>query len=355
MRTSGSFSKLLCIGLSLVCWSPLVLYSSRGQTHKKSIRTSKPVRTVRTSMDIRGMTLSCHGWGAAWATQRMYQEMNKLRNLGSNWISYHPYAWIRNDGTLRFNHSLQQPSVLRSLAFGQQLKMHVLLKPHIGYWGSRFRWRGAIHFAHEKEWKRFFRSYTRWIVLQARLAQRGRAALFSIGVEYQKTLHREADWRRVIRAVRKVYTGPLTYSANWDAYHKVPFWDALDYIGIQAYFPLSKQSNPSVHTLHQAWKPIFQSLRAFSKKHRKKIIFTELGYNRASHTAARPWDHQEGGKNALQIKSRCVRVALQEVRSQPYILGAFLWKWFPSPSNDASNYTLQYPAMKQILQKAWKR
>jgi hypothetical protein len=53
---------------------------------------------------------------------------------------------------------------------------------------------------------------------------------------------REKEWRRVIAAVRGVTSARLTYAANFDAYQRVAFWDALDAIGIQAYFPLTDKA-----------------------------------------------------------------------------------------------------------------
>ncbi|MCB9638624.1 MAG: hypothetical protein H6728_02255 [Myxococcales bacterium] len=303
----------------------------------------------------RGMTVSCFGWGAAWATRSMYRTMKELRSLGTNWVSYHPYAWIRDNGGIRFPRGLQQPHVIEPLRFGRKLGIKMLLKPHIGYWGSRFSWRGAITFSTEAEWQRFFRDYQVWTVEQARIAQRYQADMFSVGVEYRLTLHREKEWRRLIAAVRKVYKGKLTYSANWDTYDKVPFWDALDLIGIQAYFPISSAKNPTDAQIRAGWKPILQKLEAFSKKHRKAIVFTELGYNYASHTLARPWDHDEGGESAGEIKLRAIRVALELLEGRPWLKGVFLWKWFPSRREIETNYTLQYPAMKALLRRLWRQ
>jgi hypothetical protein len=302
---------------------------------------------------MKGMTVSCYGWGAAWGRPVMQHTMKKLKKLGVNWISYHPYAWIRSDGTLRYSRSLQQQTVLRPLQYGKQLKLKMLLKPHIGHWGSKFSWRGSISFQTEAGWKRFFRHYKDWIIIQAKMAEKGKADLFSIGVEYRKTLHRTKEWHDIIKAVRAVYSGKITYSANWDVYQKVTFWDKLDYIGIQAYFPLTKQPNPNETTLKKAWQSVLSPLRKYAKKHKKPIIFTELGYNRASHTAARPWDHAEGGKHAMAIKNRCVKVALQQLSKENAIKGVFLWKWFPSRWHDHTNYTLHYPEMESIIRQTW--
>ena len=62
------------------------------------------------------------------------------------------------------------------------------------------------------------------------------------------TAKREENWRSIIEAVRAIFTKPdsLTYAANWGEEERaIRWWDALDYIGIDAYYPLTKESHPS--------------------------------------------------------------------------------------------------------------
>lgn len=318
-----------------------------GQSSKSKAKRSK---------QIRGVTVSCWGWGAEWNSPGMADSMDEIQSLGGNWVTYHPYAWIRNNGALRHRSSTQDPTVLAPLKFAKQRKLKVMLKPHIGYWGSRFDWRGSISFQSKQDWDRFFKDYEDFIVTQANMAERGGAEIFAIGTEYKGTLKQEVRWRAVIKAVRKVYKGCLTYAANWDSYDRVPFWDALDVIGIQAYFPISQATDPSEQELIKGWQKVFKTLEGFSKKHKKSILFTELGYNRSSQAAAKPWDYKEGGPNAAAIKLRCMQAALKAWPKQDFMDGVFLWKWFPTKRDQGSrNFMLQYPKMKSVIAKAWKQ
>jgi len=62
------------------------------------------------------------------------------------------------------------------------------------------------------------------------------------GDELGGTSKREREWRAIIAEVRKHFKGSLVYCANWaDDLHQTQFWDALDWIGVQAYYPLSKR------------------------------------------------------------------------------------------------------------------
>lgn len=58
----------------------------------------------------------------------------------------------------------------------------------------------------------------------------------------------------------------------------VNFWDALDFIAVSAYYPLSSHINPSLEELNAAWVPIMDTLQVTSQKFNKKVIFSEIGY-----------------------------------------------------------------------------
>ncbi len=302
---------------------------------------------------MRGVTVSCWGWGREWDAPEMATTIREIRSLGGRWISFHPYAFVQNDGSLRHRGSDDDPTVINPIRTAHREGVRVMLKPHIGYWGSRFAWRGAITFDQEAHWKRFFDDYTRFVVTQAKMAQKTGAALFCVGVETKLTLARREDWQRVIEAVRHVYDGPVTYAANWDSYRQVPFWDLLDYIGIQAYFPLTDAVNPTLDQLDSGWDRVMTQLRQFAQKRSQPIVFTELGYNRSAQAAARPWDDREGGPKADQIKLRCMRIALRRIESEHWLRGVFLWKWFPTPRDLSSNFLLQYDEMRQVIGQAW--
>lgn len=310
-------------------------------------------RPTRSQIPARGIVLSSPRGGQIWATDDMKQMMAEVQEHGSNWVTYHPYGRIANDGSITFSTSLDQESVLAPMRFGKELGMKVFLTPHIAYWGSKFSWRGEIKFENEAAWQRFFQDYKAWTVTLAKMAEKGKADLFSVGIEYKETLHREKDWRDVIKAVREVYKGKIVYAANWDSYTRVPFWDAVDYIGIQAYFPVATQADPPESELRAGWQSVLTKLDAFSKQHGKQIIFTELGYNLSTWAGVRPWDYEQGGENADAVKLRCMKVALEAIKAPPFLHGVFLWKWFPDGRVSDRDFLLQYPAMKSLLKAAW--
>jgi len=304
---------------------------------------------------IRGITLSTHLDGRDWAWDEVVPTIESLRALGADWIAIHPYAAIETDGRVRF-HGFEPanppPYIARPIREAHRLGLKILIKPHLAYWGTPFRWRGEIDFADERQWEQFWNDYERWIAMLA--AGTTDADGFVVGTELIHSLGHEKEWRSVVAAVRRRTGVPLTYAANWNAFDQVPFWDALDAIGIQAYFPLTEETDAGEEEIRAGWRGWMTRLHAFSEKHRRPIVFTELGYNRSFAAAARPWDYHTDGDAARRLQELCMQTALQAIEDEPAVLGAFLWKWFPEPRPLGRNFQLATPGMKRIIRKAWR-
>ena len=305
---------------------------------------------------IKGMTVSCQTWGWEWGTPEMARTLEQLKSLGVNSIAIHPYAQIENDGHVRFRTDDNFRHIVVPLEWARQRGLSVMLIPHIAYWGTKFLWRGEINFQTNEEWERFFADYETWIVQMAKIAQARGVETLCIGLEFTYAQKFDSRWRQIIAAVRKVYRGKLTYGGNWDTFQEVTFWDALDYIGVLAYFPLTKTPDPSETEIANAWKRRCAELVAYSKAHgNKKILFVEIGYNQSARAAAEPWAFPTGGKNADLIQQRCIAVALDLPKHCPTIAGMYWWKWFPElPSREEENYRLQTPEIKALIARHWK-
>ena len=74
-------------------------------------------------------------------------------------------------------------------------------------------WRGTLA---PGDWDAWFRTYEAMITHYARMAGEERVEYFSAGSELCSTEKMRERWERVIRKIRSVYPGPITYSANWD-------------------------------------------------------------------------------------------------------------------------------------------
>lgn len=108
----------------------------------------------------------------------------------------------------------------------------------------------------------------------------------------------EQSWRRLIARLRGVYPGRLTYAANFDQYPMVGFWDALDMIGINAYFPLrsgdetTEETSDLLPVFQRSWSKVLseiEELRRSRGLESTPVLFTELGYTYRAGSTIHPW------------------------------------------------------------------
>jgi hypothetical protein len=305
----------------------------------------------------KGVTISCQTWGIEWQMPEMEATLDELKSLGVNSIAIHPYAQIREDGHVQSGRRSGSSTthITTPLRWAHERGLSTMLIPHIAYWGTKFSWRGEINFVTPEEWDRFFADYETWIVQMATLAESEHAEVFCVGLEFTYPQVYEERWRKIIAAVRAVYHGKITYGANWDQYADVKFWDALDYVGVLAYFPLTKTGNPTAAEISEAWKKRCAELETFSKRAGKQFLFVEIGYNESSRAAAEPWGFKTGGEHASEIQQRCIEGALDLPAQHSFLAGMFWWKWFPEiPHHHEENYRLQTPEIKALIAKHWR-
>lgn len=156
-----------------------------------------------------------------------------------------------------------------------------------------------------------------------------------IGTELRSTVDGHLDqWRRIIKEVRAVYDGKLTYAANWYAeFEEIAFWDELDYIGIQAYFPLSDAPDPTVEQLLAGWRDPLRQIETVQRKFDKPVVFTEVGYRSAAGAAGKPWEwprRDEAVEVDLDLQARCYEAFFRTFWARPWVAGVYWWKWFPA-------------------------
>jgi len=131
--------------------------------------------------------------------------------------------------------------------------------------------------------------------------------------------------------VRARFGGPLVYSANWDDYQSVPFWEALDYVGIDAYFNLTDQAQPSPQVLRTAWRRWVSALERFVKQVKKPVLFTEIGLRSILGANRHPWDWNSNAPIDLREQANYYQAALETFWHKPWFYGFYWWAWLPYP------------------------
>jgi hypothetical protein len=255
--------------------------------------------------------------------------LRKLRSGGTEWIALVTAWYVTGPEDPEIQPDLERTptdaSIRRTIRDARRLGFKILLKPQVSIRDGRAA--GEIRFGEEDLWRRFFASYTAFIEHFAALASQEGVELFCIGVELDGTRHREEDWRRVTAAVRRRYEGPLTYAANWNREADIAWWDALDYAGVDAYFPLADAPGRSVAELERAWEPHREQLRVWQRRIGRPVIFTEIGFRSVSHAAVEPWEwRRPGAPNPLE-QARLYEATLRAFWDEPWLHGIYWWQW----------------------------
>ncbi len=255
--------------------------------------------------------------------------------LNANYAAVMPFGFIKNleHPEVIFNANRQwfgetKVGVKQYIETLKKEDIKIMMKPQIWVWRGEFT--GLIKMKSEVEWQQLENTYSSFILEYAQVAQDTHVELFCIGTELEAFVVNRPDfWKELISKLRTVYKGKLTYAANWNEFTKVPFWDQMDYIGIDAYFPLSDEQTPSVQDCKDGWQPYKKEIKTYSERFNKPILFTEFGYRSIDFTAKAPWqtDRDIGFVN-LEAQLYATHALFDEFWNEDWFAGGFIWKWF---------------------------
>jgi hypothetical protein len=233
-------------------------------------------------------------------------------------------------------------SILHAIAVARSVGLQVVVKPQVGTrTGS---WVGSLRPADPGA---FWAGYRTMLLHYADLAQRAGASMLVVGTEMAGLSGADGHWRALIGEVRRHFAGKLTYAANYDEFDRVRFWDALDYIGIDAYFPLAdaRAPTPGPDVLAGAWKArgYLDRIAAVSARTGKPVLFTELGYRAVRDTAVHPSDWPARSPADALAQANAYSAFYRAVAGQPWMAGVYWWDTSTSPQ-DQDNGVIGRPA-----------
>lgn len=130
--------------------------------------------------------------------------------------------------------------------------------PHLQDWSNpntTGTWRGMIgRNFNSTQWATWFSWYQPFILHYAELATTIKADSMCVGMELIDASAQSSYWRTVVAGVRARYSGPLLYAANHGNEDAVQWWDAVDWIGVDAYYPLAPSNTIPCTHCSVGWK-----------------------------------------------------------------------------------------------------
>jgi len=282
--------------------------------------------------------------------------VQSIKDVNATWITTMPFAFLSDGsdivqygGSQWYGESKAGVIDIIKICHSEDLK--VMVKPHIWAINS---WSGAIEFSSEAEWQNFENSYLTYIVDFATMSDSMSAEAFCIGGELKKVVTQRPNyWSTLIDTVRSVYSGQITYASNWDNYQNVSFWGQLDFIGIDAYFPVSNKKTPSFEDYYAGWENDFNAIKTLSSSVGKDVVFTEFGYRNINYSAKEPWIENSNSTYNSVAQENAYQALFCRFWSEPWFRGGFLWKWHPNHSSAGglqnNRFTPQNKPVEQII------
>ena len=253
-----------------------------------------------------------------------------LSPIAARWVALIP-QYFGLQGQVAINSPFRWDRLLpEAIQQARDAGLFIMVKPHVDFNESQV-FRGDFTLGSEEEWQRFEERYREIALTLAEIAEAHGVEMFCIGTELRTFVSKRPDfWRQLIAQVRGRYNGELVYAANWDEYHEIPFWDELDYIGVNAYFPLARTRIPSVEELRLGWTWYIDALEAQSNLSCKRVLFTEYGYRSAEQAT---WKHWELGVGTPSdsVQKLGYQAFFESFWEKPWVAGGMIWEWIPDP------------------------
>ncbi len=306
-----------------------------GRHHQADDKLGKVEKRTMPGRPLAGMTFAHQGYRVhnGYGGEKIKPSIDSLVNLHVNALAIVPYTFMRNPTTPaplpipERAGSENDWATICSIREAKRRGMFVLLKPQI--WIGGGHWPGDVNFATEAEWDSFFEHYTYWIMHYALLAEQEQVGALCLGTELVQTTLKHPDrWRELIRKVRMVYGGQLTYAANWgEEFEGFTFWDALDAIGLNSYYPLSEKEDPTDGELLAGAQRWMQMAAGVSRKADRPLWLTETGFRSTDRAWQNP--HADAGERLAndRAQERCFDALLTAAAETPELRGIFIWKW----------------------------
>jgi len=284
-------------------------------------------------VDKKHRGMSVFGW-----SRDNTEAIEGLVRANVEWVAVVPFMFQKDERTKLVNtpknpesYSRRDSNFIKAIHDLHKKGIRVHLKPHL--W-MRDGWRSNVTLDSTQEWDNWFESYRTNMLRYARIAKETNTELFCVGTELKTSIKKQPEkWEDLIDEIRQIYKGELTYAANWhDEYEHITFWHKLDYIGIQAYFPLTSVKNPDLETIEKGWSEHLTTLKKFHEKYEKRILFTEVGYKSDAEATIKPWEWSSvlgtlTEKKSDRTQQLAYEALFKQTWNQPWFAGIYIWQW----------------------------
>jgi hypothetical protein len=310
----------------------VMLGCAAGSFCISSARADRPALRGVTVGPIESSQQPGRGYGTVYSAALL----DELVRLGVNAISITPFGRIWSLHSTEILMDFEAPYPDNRAAVSEMIRqakargLQVLVIPHL--WVESGGWRGEIDPGSDERWAAYQESYRRFVLAWARDAQRAGADALSIGVECKSWSGRFGEyWSALIAELRTAFHGKLTYSANWDEAEDVGFWDQLDWIGVNAFYPLAAHDDASDEEYRQGAGAALDRLGGLARTLQKPVVLIEIGYTTRKNAAVQPWLWPDDMQNVIvdeREQARALAALAGAAASREFVHGLYVWRYY---------------------------
>lgn len=295
---------------------------------------------------VRGITVgpieNAYHPGVGYGSAAYARTLDECSKAGATWVAITPFGRVGDLSGRGVDPSFEQPftknrgDVLRAIAMAHARGLSVMLVPHL--WVESGEWRAKIDPSTDAGWAAWTASYASFVKGWAEVAQAGRVELLSAGVELRSwvTTSRAPSFAALVRELRGIYKGPITYSGNWDDVENTLILGELDVIGVNAFYPLADKDGAPFEALLEGGKRVREKVKTLAETWQRPVLFTEIGYTTRRDPAIRPWEWPDAMKNVHvdeRAQADAYRALLAPLLDEKRFMGFFVWRVYADPDD----------------------
>ncbi|WP_394833851.1 hypothetical protein LVJ94_45835 [Pendulispora rubella] len=280
--------------------------------------------------------------GKGYGSEPYERTLAECQRAGAEWIAITPFGRTADlsgrgiDPTFEMPFEENRAAVRRGIEMAHERGLKVMLVPHI--WVESGGWRAEIDPKTDAGWDAWAKSYGDFVRTWAKLAEETGVEMLSAGVELRSwvTTARAPSFGAIVRDLRRIYHGTLTYSANWDDVDRTVILGDLDVIGINAFYPLAQRDGDGYAAQLEGARKVRDKVHALAETWHKPVLFTEIGYTTRPDPAVRPWewpDTMAHVKVDEDAQALAYHALLAPLLDEPDFAGFFVWRYYADPED----------------------
>jgi len=291
----------------------------------------------------------------AWGNPASHRSFKRMVELGSNAVVL--VSFLEQDSPastmVRRSNAVTVAQLQAAVDYAHEYGLKIILKPQMLVTES---WAGEIDHELPQQWRAWFDSYSRHVLEFARFAAAQGVDAFVIGTELSRASDR-VDWSGLIKQVRSVYAGHLTYAAhNVEGVERFRHWHELDAVALTLYPSLGPSGQRQ--EMKQRIDATVQQLKLAVQHLDRPLWVLEVGMPSARGASSKPWEWQrlKYAKVDLELQKNALDIWLNAL-DKPWVDAVFIWAWYSDYSSGGSrdtDYTPQHKPAESIVRRYWK-